>query len=167
MSLCIRRFSILSSHSFHKYCFSTHYMPGRESSSSLQPWTRNQFSVMGSAPGTCYCVPAKPHLEELWANVNIWAEKRRKCRRDLLCLRSEAHVRCNSGKRQYEGVCTGGGCSWVGQGNTEMMTWEVREGFQGRSWGETNKNVPYFTMLSRILVPIRVLGKNAGKFAAV
>ena len=55
----------------------------------------------------------------------------------------------------------------MGQGNTEMMTWEVREGFQGRSWGETNKNVPYFTMLSRILVPIRVLGKNAGKFAAV
>lgn len=64
-------------------------------------------------------------------------------------------------------MCTGGGQQSVEQGNTEMMTWEVREGFQGRSWGAADKTVPYFTMLSRILVVIRVLGKNAGKFAGV
>lgn len=75
MSLCTRGFSIPSSHSFHKYCFSTHYVPGRESSSSLQPWTGNQFPVMGLALGTYYCVPVKPHLGELWENVSIGAEK--------------------------------------------------------------------------------------------
>lgn len=65
------------------------------------------------------------------------------------------------------------GCRVVGtsnrvrQGSADMMTHEVREGFQGRSWGATKKNVPYFTTLSKILVVIRVPGKSADKFTGV
>lgn len=65
VSLCIRVVSVLTFHSFHKYCLSTHYMPGRECSSPLQPWIDNQFPGVGLAPDTRDCVPAKPHPREL------------------------------------------------------------------------------------------------------
>ena len=47
----------------------------------------------------------------------------------------------------------------VGQGSIHMMAQEVRERFQGRSWGAAKKKVPYFTTSSRILVVIRAPGK--------
>lgn len=162
VSLCSRGFSILSSHPFHKYCFSTHCVPGRESSSSLQPWTGNQFPVMGLAPGTRHCVPAKPRLEELWANVSIWAEKGGNTEGTFYVSGLKPMKDVIQARGNMKGCALVVASNLVEQGNTEMMTWEVREGFRGRSWGETNKNVPYFTTLSRILVMIRVLGKNAG-----
>lgn len=140
--------SVLTFHSFHKYCLSTHYMPGRECSSPLQPWTDNQFPGVGLAPDTRDCVPAKPHPKELWGN-SIWAEK----------AGNKEGIFCVSGlKDTWDLVQAKGsmkGCRVVGtsngvrQGSADMTTQEVR-GFQGRSWGATKKNVPYFTTLSKI-----------------
>ena len=66
VSLCIRDISVLSCHSVHKYYLSTYYVPGRECFSPPQPRTGNEFAGLGWPPDTCYCVSAKPHLEEVW-----------------------------------------------------------------------------------------------------
>lgn len=48
----------------------------------------------------------------------------------------------------------------VGQGSADVVKQEVREEFPGRSWRAAEKNISYFTTLSRILVVIRVPGEK-------